>query len=44
VLTETEALGRTEGFTLVRFLRRVRPGDILAVTIASHDGRELLAA
>lgn len=44
VLTETDALGRTEGFALVRFARAVGPGDILDVTIAGHDGRELLAA
>ena len=44
VLTETGALGRTEGFALVRFQRLVSPGEILKVTIAGHDGRELLAA
>jgi threonylcarbamoyladenosine tRNA methylthiotransferase MtaB len=44
VLTETEALGRTEGFALVRFTHPVAPGAILDVTMASHDGRELLAA
>ena len=44
VLTETDSLGRTEGFTLVRFARPVRPGDILEATIAGHDGRELIAA
>jgi len=44
VLVETGELGRTEGFTLVRFPGPVRPGDILDVTIAGHDGRELLAA
>jgi threonylcarbamoyladenosine tRNA methylthiotransferase MtaB len=44
VLTETEALGRTEGFTLVRFERPVPPGEILDVTVAGQDGRELLAA
>jgi threonylcarbamoyladenosine tRNA methylthiotransferase MtaB len=44
VLTETGALGRTEGFALVRFARRVSPGEIVKVTIAGHDGRELLAA
>jgi threonylcarbamoyladenosine tRNA methylthiotransferase MtaB len=44
VLTETDALGRTEGFTLVRFERPVAPGAILDVTIADHDGRELLVA
>jgi threonylcarbamoyladenosine tRNA methylthiotransferase MtaB len=44
VLTETDTLGRTEGFALVRFAAPVTPGDILEVTIAAHDGRELLAA
>jgi threonylcarbamoyladenosine tRNA methylthiotransferase MtaB len=44
VLTETDSLGRTEGFTLVRFPHPVRPGDILDATITGHDGRELLAA
>jgi threonylcarbamoyladenosine tRNA methylthiotransferase MtaB len=44
VLTETDALGRTEGFALVRFEHPVAPGAILDVTIAGHDGRELLAA
>jgi threonylcarbamoyladenosine tRNA methylthiotransferase MtaB len=44
VLTETETLGRTEGFTLVRFEAPVQPGEILDVAIAGHDGRELLAA
>jgi threonylcarbamoyladenosine tRNA methylthiotransferase MtaB len=44
VLTETGALGRTEGFALVRFARPVSPGEVLEVTIAGHDGRELLAA
>jgi len=43
VLTETETLGRTEGFALVRFARPVRPGAVVPVTIAGHDGRELLA-
>jgi threonylcarbamoyladenosine tRNA methylthiotransferase MtaB len=43
-LAETDALGRTEGFTLVRFARPAPPGDILEVTIAGHDGCELLAA
>jgi threonylcarbamoyladenosine tRNA methylthiotransferase MtaB len=43
VLTETETLGRTEGFVLVRFSEPVRPGAILPATIAGHDGRELLA-
>jgi threonylcarbamoyladenosine tRNA methylthiotransferase MtaB len=44
VLVETDRLGRTEGFTPVRFEQPVRPGEIRDVTIAGHDGRELLAA
>jgi threonylcarbamoyladenosine tRNA methylthiotransferase MtaB len=44
VLTETDGLGRTEGFTLVRFPAPVLAGDIREVAIAGHDGRELLAA
>jgi threonylcarbamoyladenosine tRNA methylthiotransferase MtaB len=44
VLVETGQLGRTEGFTLVRFNDPVEAGTIRAVTIAGHDGRELLAA
>ncbi|HEX2137557.1 MAG TPA: tRNA (N(6)-L-threonylcarbamoyladenosine(37)-C(2))-methylthiotransferase MtaB [Microvirga sp.] len=43
VLVETDRHGRTDGFTLVRFDRPVRPGEILDVTIAGHDGRELVA-
>jgi threonylcarbamoyladenosine tRNA methylthiotransferase MtaB len=44
VLIETNQLGRTEGFTLVRFAGEVQPGEIVPVTIAGHDGKELLAA
>jgi threonylcarbamoyladenosine tRNA methylthiotransferase MtaB len=44
VLIETNQLGRTEGFTLVRFAGDVTPGEIRPVTIAGHDGKELLAA
>ncbi|HEX8165458.1 MAG TPA: tRNA (N(6)-L-threonylcarbamoyladenosine(37)-C(2))-methylthiotransferase MtaB [Beijerinckiaceae bacterium] len=44
VLTETEGLGRTEGFTPVRFSAPVPAGEIREVAIAGHDGRELLAA
>jgi threonylcarbamoyladenosine tRNA methylthiotransferase MtaB len=44
VLVESSQLGRTEGFTLVRFNEAVEAGTIRAVTIAGHDGRELLAA
>ena len=44
VLAETEGLGRTEGFTLVRFPGPVPAGDIREVAIAGHNGRELVAA
>jgi threonylcarbamoyladenosine tRNA methylthiotransferase MtaB len=44
VLTETEGLGRTEGFALVRFPAPVQAGEILDATIAAQDGRELIAA
>jgi threonylcarbamoyladenosine tRNA methylthiotransferase MtaB len=44
VLVETDALGRTEGFTPVRFTAPVRPGEIVDAAITGHDGRELLAA
>ncbi|HEU4519203.1 MAG TPA: tRNA (N(6)-L-threonylcarbamoyladenosine(37)-C(2))-methylthiotransferase MtaB [Microvirga sp.] len=44
VLVETGRLGRTEGFTPVRFGRDVAPGTIVEAAIAGHDGRELLAA
>jgi threonylcarbamoyladenosine tRNA methylthiotransferase MtaB len=44
VLTETDGVGRTEGFTLVRFPVRVPAGEICDVAIAGHDGRQLLAA
>ncbi|HLM40254.1 MAG TPA: tRNA (N(6)-L-threonylcarbamoyladenosine(37)-C(2))-methylthiotransferase MtaB, partial [Microvirga sp.] len=44
VLVETGRLGRTEGFTPVRFASPVTPGEIVPVTIAGHNGRELLAA
>jgi threonylcarbamoyladenosine tRNA methylthiotransferase MtaB len=44
VLTEYGGLGRTEGFSVVRFPRPVRPGEIVEASIAGHDGRELLAA
>jgi threonylcarbamoyladenosine tRNA methylthiotransferase MtaB len=44
VLTETDGLGRTEGFTPVRFESAVPPGEIREVAIGGHDGRELLAA
>jgi threonylcarbamoyladenosine tRNA methylthiotransferase MtaB len=44
VLIELNQLGRTEGFTPVRFASPVQRGDLRAVTITGHDGRELLAA
>jgi threonylcarbamoyladenosine tRNA methylthiotransferase MtaB len=44
VLAETEALGRTEGYTPLRFAAPVRAGDIVEAVIAGHDGRQLLAA
>jgi len=44
VLTETDGLGRTEGFTLVRFPAAMPAGAIRDVAIAGHNGRELLAA
>jgi threonylcarbamoyladenosine tRNA methylthiotransferase MtaB len=43
ILVETHALGRTEGFTPVRFAAPVRPGEIVAANIAGHDGGALLA-
>jgi threonylcarbamoyladenosine tRNA methylthiotransferase MtaB len=44
VLVETKRIGRTEGFTTVRFAEDVSPGEIREVMIAGHDGRDLLAA
>ena len=44
VLTESYDIGRTEQFTPVRFSRPVEPGIILDLTMAAHDGRQLLAA
>jgi threonylcarbamoyladenosine tRNA methylthiotransferase MtaB len=44
VLVETNQLGRTEGFTLVRFAVPVRPGEVRPVVVAGHDGTQLLAA
>jgi len=44
VLTESRALGRTEQFTPVRLNSAVEPGALLDLTIADHDGRQLLAA
>ena len=44
VLMETREVGRTEQFTLVRLASPAEPGTILGLTIAGHDGRQLLAA
>jgi threonylcarbamoyladenosine tRNA methylthiotransferase MtaB len=44
VLTEAGGIGRTEQFTRVRLSGAVEPGVILDLTIAGHDGRQLLAA
>jgi threonylcarbamoyladenosine tRNA methylthiotransferase MtaB len=44
VLIELNQIGRTEAFTPVRFTSPVERGDLRPVTIAGHNGRELLAA
>jgi threonylcarbamoyladenosine tRNA methylthiotransferase MtaB len=44
VLTERGGIGRTPQFTPVRLVAPVEPGAMLDVTVASHDGRQLLAA
>jgi threonylcarbamoyladenosine tRNA methylthiotransferase MtaB len=44
VLTEFNAIGRTEHFTPVRLDASIKPGVILDLTFAGHNGRQLLAA
>ena len=44
VLAEAGGIGRTEPFTKVRLAGAAVPGTIIDVTIAGHDGRQLLAA
>jgi threonylcarbamoyladenosine tRNA methylthiotransferase MtaB len=44
VLTESHDSGRTEQFTQVKLASPVEPGKILDLTMAAHDGRQLLAA
>ncbi len=44
VLAESRQAGRTEQFTKVQFATPAEPGQIVDVTIAAHDGRQLLAA
>jgi threonylcarbamoyladenosine tRNA methylthiotransferase MtaB len=43
VLTEMNNIARTEHFTPVRFPSAVKPGLLLDVTLAGHDGRHLVA-
>jgi threonylcarbamoyladenosine tRNA methylthiotransferase MtaB len=44
VLTESEALGRTEQFTQVRLAGDMPAGQVVDLRIAGHDGRHLIAA
>jgi threonylcarbamoyladenosine tRNA methylthiotransferase MtaB len=44
VLAEQDQIGRTEQFVPVRIAAAHRPGSIIDVTIADHDGRMLKAA
>jgi threonylcarbamoyladenosine tRNA methylthiotransferase MtaB len=44
VLTERGGIGRTEQFTAVRLALPLSPGMIVDLTMAGHDGRQLLAA
>jgi threonylcarbamoyladenosine tRNA methylthiotransferase MtaB len=44
VLAEASDCGRTEQFTQVKLAMPTRPGHILDVKIAAHDGKQLLAA
>jgi threonylcarbamoyladenosine tRNA methylthiotransferase MtaB len=44
VLTEAGGSGRTAQFTKVRLAGAPAPGTLVDVTIAGHDGRQLLAA
>jgi threonylcarbamoyladenosine tRNA methylthiotransferase MtaB len=44
VLTERGGIGRTEQFTAVRLAAAVEPGRLLDLTMAGHNGRQLLAA
>jgi threonylcarbamoyladenosine tRNA methylthiotransferase MtaB len=43
VMAESSGIGRTEQFTPVRTAAAVEPGVIVELTIADHDGRQLLA-
>jgi len=44
VLIESSGQGRTEQFTLVLLPQPANPGAVVALRIAGHDGRQLLAA
>jgi threonylcarbamoyladenosine tRNA methylthiotransferase MtaB len=44
VLVELGDRGRTEQFTAVKLASSAEPGTLLTLTIAGHDGKELLAA
>ena len=44
VLVESPEVGRTEHFTRARLAAPMQPGLILDVTVAGHDGRQLLTA
>ncbi len=44
VLIESRDSGRTEQFTPVKLAAAIAPGEIVALQIAAHDGRQLLAA
>jgi threonylcarbamoyladenosine tRNA methylthiotransferase MtaB len=44
VLVESRHIGRTEQFTAVRLAAPAEPGNILELTMAGHDGTQLLAA
>jgi threonylcarbamoyladenosine tRNA methylthiotransferase MtaB len=44
VLAESNDIARTEQFTPVRLSAHAEPGQIVDVTIAGHDGKQLIAA
>ena len=44
VLTEAGGIGRTEQFTQVKLPSLVARGLMLNVSVAGHDGRQLIAA
>ncbi len=44
VLTELNGIGRTKQFTPVRLSSPMAPGQMVELSIAGHDGRQLIAA